>query len=159
MTVVYGMVVRRRKKSRKLRGRSRSHGYGRIGQHRKSGSRGGFGAVGFGKHKWVTAIKYYGGYYGKHGFTRPLEIIPQVTPINVGTLYEIVNELIALNKLPMEDNKPVVNLVELGYSKLLGAGRALFPIKVITWLATERAVKKIREVGGEVLVLEGKVGG
>ena len=59
----------------------------------------------------------------------------------------------------MEDNKPVVNLVELGYSKLLGAGRALFPIKVITWLATERAVKKIREVGGEVLVLEGKVGG
>jgi hypothetical protein len=37
------MVVRKEKKSRKMRG-SRTHGYGRVGQHRKAGSRGGRGA-------------------------------------------------------------------------------------------------------------------
>ena len=41
----------RTRKSRKYRG-SRTHGYGQIGQHRHSGSRGGHGNAGLHKHKW-----------------------------------------------------------------------------------------------------------
>jgi len=63
------MVVRRERKSRKLRGRSRTMGWGSVGQHRKSGSRGGKGAAGLGKHEWTWTIKYAPDWYGKRGFT------------------------------------------------------------------------------------------
>ncbi|MEM4427493.1 MAG: 50S ribosomal protein L15, partial [Zestosphaera sp.] len=38
---------------------SRTHGYGRVGQHRKAGSRGGRGAAGLHKHKWTWVVKYH----------------------------------------------------------------------------------------------------
>ncbi|MGC8557261.1 MAG: 50S ribosomal protein L15, partial [Fervidicoccus sp.] len=52
------MVVRFRRKVRKLRGRTRTMGWGRIGQHRKTGSKGGRGAAGMLKHKESWMRKY-----------------------------------------------------------------------------------------------------
>ncbi|MEM3921728.1 MAG: 50S ribosomal protein L15, partial [Nitrososphaerota archaeon] len=54
----------RHRKSRKRRG-SRTCGWGQIGQHRKSGSRGGHGHAGMHKHKWTWVLKHDPDYFGK----------------------------------------------------------------------------------------------
>ncbi len=148
------MVVRKRKKSRKLRGRTRTMGWGRIGQHRKSGSRGGVGAVGYHKHKWMWVIKYFPDWYGKKGFIpRGSEYPRKIDAINIKDLYELVEKLKLDNKLKVEDNKPVIDLTQLGYDKLLATGKADKPVKVIVKYASENAVRKIEAAGGEVIVL------
>ncbi len=150
------MVVRKRKKSRKLQGRTRSMGWGRIGQHRKSGSRGGFGAVGMHKHKWIWVIKYAPNWYGKHGFTRPPEIVPEVRAINVGELDELAKTLISKNLAYREEEKIVIDVTSMGFNKVLGRGKVTLPLKVITKSITENARKKIEEAGGEVVITTGR---
>ncbi len=148
------MVVRRKKKSRYMRG-SRTHGYGSIGQHRKSGSRGGRGAAGLHKHKWSWIVKYFPDWFGKHGFTRPVTLRTEVRSINVGELNEMVKELELRGELKHENGMYVIDLASLGINKLLGRGRIERKVKVIVYSATERAVSKVREAGGEVVVLRG----
>ncbi|MDW8011354.1 MAG: uL15 family ribosomal protein, partial [Sulfolobales archaeon] len=92
------MVVRRRKKSRSMRG-IRTHGYGSIGQHRKSGSRGGKGAAGMHKHKWSWVVKYFPDWYGKRGFTYPVRMKEEYQAINVGELNELVRQLVSDGKI------------------------------------------------------------
>ncbi len=153
------MVVRRRKKSRKLRGRTRSMGWGRIGQHRGSGAKGGFGAAGMHKHMWTWVVKYAPTWFGKHGFNRPPELLAKPAEINVGELDEMVDKLLREGLAREEEGKIVVNLAELGYNTLLGKGKVTRPLKVIVPRATEKAVEKIRAAGGEVVVLGGEESG
>jgi large subunit ribosomal protein L15 len=126
---------------------------GRIGQHRKSGARGGFGAVGMHKHKWIWVLKYAPNWYGKHGFTRPPEIVPRINAINVGELDELAKQLISRNLAYKEDNKIVIDVASMGCNKVLGRGRVTLPLKVITKSITENARRKIEEAGGEVVLL------
>ncbi len=147
------MVVRRRKKSRKLRGRTRTMGWGRIGQHRKSGSKGGFGAAGMRKHKRIWMMKNAPTWFGKHGFNRPPSLVKEFEEINVGILAEKIDEWVEKGIAKVENGVPEVNLEELGYTKLLGSGRIDKPVKVIVREATEKAIEKIKEAGGEVVVL------
>jgi large subunit ribosomal protein L15 len=147
------MVVRRRKKSRKLRGRTRTMGWGRIGQHRKSGSRGGFGAVGMHKHKWMWVLKYAPNWFGKHGFTRPPEVVYGVYAINVGELDELAKYLLSKNIAYKEDNKIVIDVTSMGFNKVLGRGRVTLPLKVITRSISEKAREKILAAGGEVVIV------
>jgi len=152
------MVVRKRKKSRKLRGRSRTMGWGSIGQHRKSGSRGGRGAVGFHKHKWMWVLKYFPEWYGKRGFTpRGPEHWEEIRGINLSQLGELVESLTASGGVGQEGGMIAVDLGKLGYNKLLGSGRISKPVKVIVKYATKRAVERVKEAGGEV-VITGKPG-
>ena len=147
------MVVRRRKKSRKLRGRTRTMGWGRIGQHRKSGSRGGYGAAGLKKHK-KTLLKALGiRYFGKHGFVRPPELTEAKIGINVGELEEIVDELISKGLAKVENDVIHVDLEKLGFNKLLGRGRVSKKFNIVVRYATSEAIRKIEEAGGKVLVL------
>lgn len=146
------MVVRRRKKSKKLRGRTRTMGWGRIGQHRKSGSRGGFGLVGFHKHKWTWTIKYAPHWFGKHGFTQPPTIVAEINAINVGELDEIARDMLGQGIAQKEDNKVVIDVSVLGFNKVLGRGKITLPLKVITPAITERAREKIEAAGGEVVI-------
>ena len=145
------MVVRRRKKSRRLRG-SRTHGWGSIGQHRKSGSRGGVGAVGYCKHKWTWAVKYYPDWYGKHGFTRAPVIRTKVRAINVGRLNEILDTLIMRGEISQTDGYYEIDLSSMGINKLLGGGSIDKRVKVKVAYATEEAVRKIKDAGGEVIL-------
>jgi large subunit ribosomal protein L15 len=148
------MVVRRERKSRKLRGRSRTMGWGSVGQHRKSGSRGGKGAAGLGKHEWTWTIKYAPDWYGKRGFTpRRSKASYHKSIVNVGDLAEIVDRLKSTGKAKMEDGMVEVNLADMGVEKLLGEGEIMVPVKVIVSEASETAVKKIEEAGGKVVLL------
>ncbi len=145
------MVVRRRRKSRHLRGRTRTMGWGRIGQHRGSGSRGGFGAAGMHKHKWSWVVKYAPTWFGKHGFNPPKGLKEDVSEINVGELEEKINEWLLKGLAKKEKDMVIIDLSKIGYNKLLGRGRITEPVKIYVPYATELAVKKIEEAGGEVV--------
>jgi large subunit ribosomal protein L15 len=150
---VGSVVVRRKKKSRYMRG-IRTHGYGNVGQHRKSGSRGGKGAVGMHKHKWSWVLKYFPDWYGKHGFTYPPEMRVEYREINVGELRELIEFLMQQGRLEMEGDAYVIDLQALGYNKLLGRGSIDLKVKVRVYDASETAIEKIRRAGGEVVILK-----
>ncbi|MEM2207623.1 MAG: uL15 family ribosomal protein [Sulfolobales archaeon] len=147
------MVVRKKKKSRSMRG-IRTHGYGSIGQHRKSGSRGGKGAAGMHKHKWSWVVKYFPNWYGKHGFTYPIKIREEYRTINVGELSELVKYLESRGEIQKEGEHYVLDLATLGYNKLLGRGEIDLKLKVVVYKATREAVEKISKAGGEITILK-----
>ena len=151
-------MVRRFKPAVKYRRGSRTHGWGRVGQHRKSGGSGGKGMVGFHKHKWSLVMKYGESgtgwpFYGKHGFKRPETITMEWRPINVGKLAEIIKELKKEGKAKEEAGKYVINLLDIGYNKLLGGGEVGIPVVVYTPVASRLAVEKIEKAGGEVRII------
>jgi large subunit ribosomal protein L15 len=133
------------RKIRKKRG-SRTCGYGRVGQHRKSGSKG-YRKAGRHKHGWTYVIKYEPEYFGKRGFTSPKSLKQEVKIINVGELEEIAKKF----KEKTEEGKILIDLESLGYTKLLGAGKVTKPLIVKVASCSKLAVEKIREAGGQVL--------
>jgi large subunit ribosomal protein L15 len=133
------------RKTRKYRG-SRVHGYGRVGQHRKT-SKKGHRKVGRHKHLWSYVIKYEPNYFGRRGFTSPRSLKGEVNAINVGELEELANKLQAEKK----EGKIFLDLEKLGYDKLLGTGKIGKPILVKVASYTENATKKIEEAGGKIL--------
>jgi len=122
-------------------------GYGRVGQHRKSGSRGGRGSAGMHKHKWSYTVKYAPNHFGKHGFK---SIYPRPTEINIGEL----EKLIEAGKYTVEEktNIPIIDLTKEGYDRLIGKGKLDKPIKVIVKYASKGAIEKIKRIGGEVIL-------
>jgi len=144
----------RLRKTRWHRG-SRTCGWGRVGQHRKSGSRGGFGRAGLHKHKWTWTVKYAPDYFGKHGFRCPTGR-GEVKTINLRQLSELVEELLAEGKLkPGENGKIEVDLSQLGFEKLLGEGRVTRPLLVKAEDFSEEAERKLAEAGGQAIRLGG----
>jgi len=124
------------RKIRKTRG-SRTQGYGRIGQHRDSGSKGAR-KVGRHKHLWSLVVTSEPNYFGKHGFTSPQSLHTKDNPIN----------LIKLDQLAKGSE---INLTELGYTKLLGTGKLTkaLTIKVATFSKT--AQEKVTQAGGKIV--------
>lgn len=133
------------RKIRKKRG-SRTQGYGRVGQHRKSGSKGERKA---GRHKqgWSYVIKYEPNYFNKTRFKRrPPE---NITIINLKNLEEIANKL--RSKKKTRKQRVSVDLNEMGYDKLLGTGKISKPISVKVLHFSEAAQRKIELAGGEII--------
>jgi len=135
------------RKIRKQRG-SRTHGWGRVGQHRAGGSRGGHGKAGFHKHKWSYVIKYEPDYFGKKGFTSPKSVRRKVNVINVGVLDEMAEKL----STRKEKDKFFIDLESLGYTKLLGTGNVTKPLIVKVPSCSSSATEKIKEAGGQILI-------
>ncbi|MEM3641506.1 MAG: uL15 family ribosomal protein [Candidatus Bathyarchaeia archaeon] len=133
------------RKIRKKRG-SRTQGYGRVGQHRKSGSRG-MRKAGRHKHGWSYVIKYEPEYFGKKRFTSPKSLRQTVNIINVGELDEVAEKF----KGGEKEGKIFIDLESLGYTKLLGAGRVTKPLVVKVASCSKSAAEKIKEAGGQVL--------
>jgi len=155
------MVRRFERKVRKYRG-YRTHGWGRVGQHRKSGSSGGRGKSGLHKHKWSLVMKYAEGssgypFYGKHGFEQPNALVAARLGINVGELESSLDELVSKGLVQVVDGKYVVDLTKLGFNKLLGRGRVTKPIVVRAVWVSRKAEEKIRAAGGSVELIKGVV--
>jgi large subunit ribosomal protein L15 len=141
----------RLRKIRKKRG-SRTCGYGRVGQHRKSGSKG-YRKAGRHKHGWTYVIKYEPDYFGKKGFTSPKSLRQEVKVINIGELEEIAEKY-----GKTENGKILIDLEGLGYTKLLGSGQITKPLIVKVPSCSKSAAEKIEEAGGKVLVESEQVG-
>jgi large subunit ribosomal protein L15 len=118
-----------------------THGRGKKAG-RGAGLHGGKGNAGLLKHKYMHMIKYMPNHFGRRGFKRPQSIIRSNKIINVGQLEE---------KFP---GKKIIDLTTEGYDKLLGGGEIKNKIKINVISATEKAIKKIEKLGGEVIIAE-----
>jgi large subunit ribosomal protein L15 len=138
-------MPQKQRKTRKMRG-SRTHGYGRVGQHRDAGSKG-QRKVGRHKHLWSYVTTHEPDYFGKHGFTSPQSLKRKEKVINVAKLDEISQKL----SNEKEKGQTHVNLTSLGYTKLLGTGKITKPLIVNVPSCSKSAAEKIKKAGGQVL--------
>ena len=128
-----------RDKTKKRRG-SRTHGRGKKAG-RGAGLKGGRGNAGLHKHKYTYVLKYMRDHFGRRGFKRSFDR-KEVKVINFGDIERLFS------------GKKEINLKEEGFDKLLGKGEVKSKIKVIVPKATDRAIRKIEEKGGEVVIIE-----
>ena len=142
----------RLRKVRKKRG-SRTHGYGRVGQHRCRGSKG-YRKPGRHKGGWSYVLRYEPDYFGKKGFASPKSLRQKVNVINVGKLDEIASKFLTEKK----EDKIVIDLESLGYTKLLGTGKVKKPLVVKVTSCSKSATEKIKEACGQVLITAQKQG-
>jgi len=142
------MVVRKAKKSRKMRGH-RTMGWGAKGQHRDRGKEGGR-QIGMGKEKWSWVVKYGKDWYGKHGFVNPTTYNKVV--ITLRQLSDLLDN--GTIKIESQEGKNIVDLSKYGYEKLLGSGNIKIPIVVKIEEASEKAKQKIAKMGGQIISSE-----
>ena len=140
------------RKVRKMRG-SRTCGYGRVGQHRKTGTKGKRKSS-FDKGGWTYVIKYLPNYFGKKGFTSPRAIGREWRIINLDEMEILSDKLSKEGKLTMKDGKIFLDLESLGYDKLLGKGKVSKPYLIKVPSFSKLAAKKIEESGGEIIERE-----
>jgi len=127
-------------KTKRFRGR-RTFGKGKK-SGRGAGSRGGRGNSGLHKHKHMHMIKYMPDHFGAYGFKRPKSIVKKERIINIGQLEE------------MFPKKKDIDLTKEGFDKLLGGGNINSSLKIKVENASQSAVEKIKEKGGEVILPE-----
>jgi large subunit ribosomal protein L15 len=126
------------RKHRRMRG-SRTQGYGRIGQHRDSGSKGAR-KVGRHKHLWSLVCNEKVPYFGKHGFHSPQALHHKENVINLTKLDQLVTT---------ETN---INLTSMGYTKLLGTGKITKALIITIPTASKTAQEKIKQAGGKLII-------
>jgi len=136
------------RKVRKLRG-SRYHTWGQIGQHRKHGAKGGRGMAGAHKHKWTWVLKYAPEYFGKKGMVPPTRRI--VRAVNLNQISVIAEQLANSKDAAYEDDKLIIDLTKLNFDKVLASGVLHRPVKIIARSWSERAEKKIKELGSIIV--------
>ncbi len=129
-----------RTKTKKFRG-SMTHGKGKKGG-RGAGLRGGRGNAGLLKHRYVYMIKNMPDHFGRHGFKRPQGVIKKDKTINVGELED---------KFP---GKKDIDLEKVPFDKVLGGGKLNSKLKMKVYSASGKAIEKIKEKGGEVVLPE-----
>ncbi|MBI2499254.1 uL15 family ribosomal protein [Candidatus Woesearchaeota archaeon] len=136
------MTINKRKKNSRQRG-SKTHGWGAMKKHRGAGNRGGRGLAGSGKKSdqlKPTIIKKFGlsNYFGKAGFKRPQKLVnKKIKTMNVGDLIKF--------------NKPEINLIELGFNKLLGEGKVTKKYTIKVESCSRLAKEKIENAGGSII--------
>ena len=132
------MIELARTKTKKFRG-SMTHGRGKKAG-RGAGLRGGRGNAGLMKHRFMYMTKYMPDHFGRHGFKRHPSIVKRDATINVGQLEE---------KFP---GKKDINLTKEGFDKLLGGGKINSSLKIKVNAASQKAIDKIAEKGGDVKI-------
>jgi large subunit ribosomal protein L15 len=142
-------MTRKLRKNRKLRG-SRTCGWGRQGQHRKTSHKGRRN-VGRHKHLWSYVLRYEPDYFGKKGFRSIQSLHRKVNVINIGELGMLAEKLEAQNLIERKDGKVLLDLEKLGYTKLLGTGKATEPMLIRVSAYSSSAAKKIEAAGGQIL--------
>jgi len=133
------------RKIRKKRG-SRTQGYGRVGQHRCTGSKG-YRKAGRHKGGWSYVLRYEPNYFGKRGFHSPKSLRQKVKAINVG----IVDELAEKISTKKRKDGFFIDLESLGYTKLLGTGKVTKPLIIKVASHSKSAAEKIDQAGGRIL--------
>ena len=127
-----------RTKTKKFRG-SMTHGKGKKAG-RGAGLRGGRGNAGLLKHKYMHMIKNMPDHFGRHGFKRHPSITKSNKTINIGQLEDLF------------PGKSDINLTKEGFDKLLGSGKLNKKLKITINEASEKAIAKIKEKGGELIL-------
>lgn len=150
------------RKVRSMRGR-RTHGYGRVGQHRKTGQRAGRGKT----TQWKKSKKSYYlkqkelGFpdpdwdIGKKGFNRPQDItrIYQVNTLNLKDLDRKIETLVLEKKASKSGNTYSINLNDINVQKILGRGIISKKINIAVKKASKKAIEKVESAGGKITLI------
>jgi len=123
-------------------------GWGQVGQHRKSGMRGGKGKAGGRKHFWIRTVKYEKERYRNIGFLPPSAKKQKLDTINVGELEDLARKLLTVYGI---EGRNELDLSSLGIGKVLGRGRINIPLNIKVAEITMSAQEKIEEAGGSIL--------
>jgi len=120
-----------------------THGRGKKAG-RGAGLRGGRGNAGLLKHRYMYMKKNMPDHFGRHGFKRPQSIAKKDVAINVGQLETRFSD------------KKEIDLTKEGFDKLLGGGNITTKLKVKVEKASQNAIDKVKQKGGEVILTEAK---
>jgi len=137
-------MATRLRKSRRHRG-SRYCGWGQIGQHRQSGSRGGIGGAGKHKHFWIRTVIEEPDHFGHDTLNSYSRFLVKKW-INIRDLANI-----SLRINGKKDGKTVLDLRSLGIQKLLGGGTINESYVISVAQASAAAKKKIESAGGSII--------
>ena len=145
----------KRKKRTRIRAAKVTSGHGHKKKNRGAGHRGGRGRAGSGKRGDSKIMKVTGGVQelGKKGFT---SLKNRDNVINVRQLDASVHSLFNQKKVVCSDGVYNIDLKSLGYDKLLSKGDISFKVHVTVSKATAKAIEKIKNAGG-VVVLDSQV--
>lgn len=136
------MVVRRKKKTNKLRGQ-RSHGKGDTKNKRGAGVRGGVGKAGSHKHKFSK-------YYTDFGVKKRLKPKQKGDAVNVSDLEKYLNKKLEKKLVEKNNDVFIVDGKKCGLDKILGRGQTKIKVETINVKAVEKAKEKIEELGGKI---------
>ena len=148
------MTVNKRKKFSRYRA-SMTHGKGSKKKRRGSGNLGGAGMSGSGKRaaskkpsNWKEKR-----YFGKYCFVSKSK--KNIVPVNISYIDANLNKLPA-DTIKKENNFYSIDLSRLGFNKLLSSGKAANKYKITVQYASKKAIEKIKNSGGEVILPEQK---
>lgn len=137
------------RRAHKMRG---SRTYGRGKKHgRGGGGHGGTGNAGLHKHKFKMMVKYMPDHFGRHGFTRHAQMHPK-SAIDLESLVARLPDLRAAGHAKDAGQVIEVDLTAAGVDKLLGSGRLASAMRITVAAASEQAMAKVKEAGGQVLL-------
>ncbi|WP_287583260.1 uL15 family ribosomal protein, partial [Candidatus Borrarchaeum sp.] len=135
-------MIRKRRKTRKYRG-SRVHGFGRVGQHRKAGMRGGKGWAGKNKHLKSGLTEAERATIGSFGFKRPVKLRKPDKSINISKLEELIETLPEDTEgVQFSDQSVEIDVTLFGYNKILGGGKITRIMNVKAYSFSEKAIEK-----------------
>ena len=137
-------MATRLRKSRRQRG-TRYCGWGQIGQHRQSGSRGGIGGAGKHKHFWIRTVIEEPDHFGHDTLNSYSRFLVKKW-INLRDLKNL-----SLRQPHKKDVKPVLDLGSLGIQKLLGGGNISESYVIKVAQVSASAKKKIESAGGSII--------
>jgi large subunit ribosomal protein L15 len=90
-------------------------------------------------------------YKGKKGFTAVAPLKSEGRTLNLIQLSSMIDRLTSEKKAQMAGDRIAVDLKELGFRKLLGAGSISRAVQVKVDECSESAAKKLKEAGGELV--------
>ncbi len=93
------------------------------------------------KHKWTWIVKYKPEHFGEKGFLPPTS--RKIKALNLNQISNIAEKLARSGQGQKEGDRIVVDIVSLGYDKVLGGGRLTYPVKIIAKSWTRSAEEKI----------------
>jgi len=96
-------------------------------------------------------IKYDPEHFGRHGFTRHAQM-QETTAIDLEDLARRLNEFEAAGHATKDNARINVDLTAAGIDKLLGSGRVAVPMRITVAKASEAALAKVAEAGGEIVL-------
>lgn len=149
------MVVKHRKKSVRYRGQTK-HGYGRKSKHRGAGNRGGKGHASWGKrgHARKPSHRIEKSGPRRIGFNYHGTNLQHV-PVTLDSLQQNMEKYLAAGTAKKEGDSYVLNLEQLGYTKVLGTGRVTKKLKLTALAFSAGAKEKIESAGGVANVAGG----
>jgi large subunit ribosomal protein L15 len=137
-------MATRLRKSRRHRG-TRYCGWGQIGQHRQSGSRGGIGGAGKHKHFWIRTVIEEPDHFGHDTLNSYSRFLVKKW-INLRDL-----KTLSIKFSDKKDQKTVLDLGSLGIQKLLGGGNISESYVIKVAQASASAKKKVESAGGSII--------